>query len=97
MGCGPDRGASRLLFLMHAPAPAAEKAKSHLEVPLEENLNRRVSEEGSLEARTVEDAIAVLRWDCRESREKARLEPAVLARGASKPWDPGTGPFFGPQ
>ncbi|XP_049643687.1 coiled-coil domain-containing protein 124 [Suncus etruscus] len=41
------------------PEPA-EKAKSHLEVPLEENLNRRVSEEGSLEARTVEDAIAVL-------------------------------------
>uniref|UniRef100_A0A9L0I7P0 Coiled-coil domain containing 124 n=1 Tax=Equus asinus TaxID=9793 RepID=A0A9L0I7P0_EQUAS len=42
-----------------APDPA-EKAKSHLEVPLEENVNRRVMEEGSVEARTIEDAIAVL-------------------------------------
>lgn len=41
--------------------PSAEKAKSHLEVPLEENVNRRVLEEGSVEARTIEDAIAVLR------------------------------------
>ncbi|XP_051034087.1 coiled-coil domain-containing protein 124 isoform X1 [Phodopus roborovskii] len=40
--------------------PAVEKAKSHLELPLEENLNRRMQEEGSVEARTVEDAIAVL-------------------------------------
>lgn len=30
-------------------------------MPLEENVNRRVLEEGSLEARTIEDAIAVLR------------------------------------
>ncbi|XP_008822795.1 coiled-coil domain-containing protein 124 [Nannospalax galili] len=37
-----------------------EKAKSHLEVPLEENLNRRLQEEGSVEARSIEDAIAVL-------------------------------------
>lgn len=37
-----------------------EKAKSHLELPLEENLNRRLQDEGSVEARTVEDAIAVL-------------------------------------
>ncbi|XP_008574922.1 PREDICTED: coiled-coil domain-containing protein 124 [Galeopterus variegatus] len=42
-----------------APDPA-EKPRSHLEVPLEENVNRRVLEEGSVEARTVEDAIAVL-------------------------------------
>ncbi|XP_016022259.1 coiled-coil domain-containing protein 124 isoform X1 [Rousettus aegyptiacus] len=41
------------------PEPV-EKAKSHLEVPLEENVNRRVLEEGSIEARTIEDAIAVL-------------------------------------
>ncbi|NXL99361.1 CC124 protein, partial [Tyrannus savana] len=34
--------------------------KTHLEVPLEENINRRVLEEGSVEARTIEDAIAVL-------------------------------------
>ncbi|XP_074834234.1 coiled-coil domain-containing protein 124 isoform X1 [Carettochelys insculpta] len=37
-----------------------EKQKSHLDVPLEENLNRRVLEEGTVEARTIEDAIAVL-------------------------------------
>lgn len=29
---------------------------------MEENLNRRVLEEGSVEARTIEEAIAVLRW-----------------------------------
>uniref|UniRef100_G1R1S6 Coiled-coil domain containing 124 n=1 Tax=Nomascus leucogenys TaxID=61853 RepID=G1R1S6_NOMLE len=45
--------------LREAP-DTAEKAKSHLEVPLEENVNRRVLEEGSVEARTIEDAIAVL-------------------------------------
>ncbi|XP_013924688.1 PREDICTED: coiled-coil domain-containing protein 124 [Thamnophis sirtalis] len=39
---------------------AGEKPKSHLELPLEENLNRRVLEEGSVEARTIEEAIAVL-------------------------------------
>uniref|UniRef100_A0A8C6VCD6 Coiled-coil domain containing 124 n=1 Tax=Naja naja TaxID=35670 RepID=A0A8C6VCD6_NAJNA len=41
-------------------AAGSEKPKSHLEVPLEENLNRRVLEEGSVEARTIEEAIAVL-------------------------------------
>lgn len=41
-------------------APEPEKAKSHLEVPLEENVNRRAQEEGSVEARTIEDAIALL-------------------------------------
>ncbi|XP_010075613.1 PREDICTED: coiled-coil domain-containing protein 124, partial [Pterocles gutturalis] len=39
---------------------SVEKEKTHLEVPLEENINRRVLEEGSVEARTIEDAIAVL-------------------------------------
>lgn len=43
-------------------SPTVEKAKSHLELPLEENLNRRLQEEGTVEARTVQDAIAVLRW-----------------------------------
>ncbi|XP_007443910.1 coiled-coil domain-containing protein 124 isoform X1 [Python bivittatus] len=38
----------------------AEKPKSHLETPLEENINRRILEEGMVEARTIEDAIAVL-------------------------------------
>ena len=52
--------------------PAAEKAKSHLEVPLEENVNRRVLEEGTVEARTIEDAIAVLRY---------RAEPRPWGRG----------------
>ncbi|XP_067270315.1 coiled-coil domain-containing protein 124 [Pseudorasbora parva] len=37
-----------------------EKEKSHLELPLEENVNRIVPEEGEVEARTIEDAIAVL-------------------------------------
>ena len=41
--------------------------KSHLETPLEENVNRIIPEEGSVEARTIEDAISVLRymvWPC---------------------------------
>ncbi|XDV49389.1 hypothetical protein PO909_018652 [Leuciscus waleckii] len=37
-----------------------EKEKSHLDMPLEENINRIVLEEGTVEARTIEDAIAVL-------------------------------------
>ncbi|XP_012737861.2 coiled-coil domain-containing protein 124 [Fundulus heteroclitus] len=36
------------------------KEKSHLETPLEENINRVIAEEGAEEARTIEDAIAVL-------------------------------------
>ncbi|XP_030073338.1 coiled-coil domain-containing protein 124 [Microcaecilia unicolor] len=36
------------------------KPKSHLETPLEENVNRMVLEEGMVEARTIEDAIAAL-------------------------------------
>ncbi|KAM7023990.1 LOW QUALITY PROTEIN: coiled-coil domain-containing protein 124-like [Acridotheres tristis] len=39
---------------------AAEKEKSHLELPLEENLNRRLPEEGAVEAHSIEDAIAAL-------------------------------------
>ncbi|KAM4810201.1 coiled-coil domain-containing protein 124 isoform 1-T3 [Rhinophrynus dorsalis] len=38
----------------------AEKTKTHLDMPLEENINRRVLEEGEVEARTVEDAITAL-------------------------------------
>lgn len=37
-----------------------EKDKTHLDMPLEENINRIVPEEGTVEARTIEDAIAVL-------------------------------------
>ncbi|KAM7409599.1 hypothetical protein PAMA_001199 [Pampus argenteus] len=36
------------------------KDKSHLDTPLEENVNRIIPEEGTKEARTIEDAIAVL-------------------------------------
>ncbi|XP_047443361.1 coiled-coil domain-containing protein 124 [Mugil cephalus] len=36
------------------------KEKSHLDTPLEENVNRIIPEEGTVEARTIEDAIAVL-------------------------------------
>ncbi|XP_054458472.1 coiled-coil domain-containing protein 124 [Anoplopoma fimbria] len=36
------------------------KEKSHLETPLEENVNRIIPDEGTVEARSVEDAIAVL-------------------------------------
>ncbi|XP_032381014.1 coiled-coil domain-containing protein 124 [Etheostoma spectabile] len=36
------------------------KEKSHLEIPLEENVNRIILDEGTVEARTIEDAIAVL-------------------------------------
>lgn len=46
--------------LRREAAEPAEKVRSHLELPLEENANRRVPEEGSVDARTVEDAIAAL-------------------------------------
>ncbi len=36
--------------------------KTHLDMPLEENVNRIVLEEGTVEARNIEDAIAVLRY-----------------------------------
>ncbi|XP_054646517.1 coiled-coil domain-containing protein 124 [Dunckerocampus dactyliophorus] len=42
------------------PQEFKPKQKSHLEAPLEENVNRILIEEGSVEARTIEDAIAVL-------------------------------------
>ncbi|XP_049573291.1 coiled-coil domain-containing protein 124 [Syngnathus scovelli] len=42
------------------PQQLKPKDKSHLEIPLEENVNRIMQEEGTVEARTVEDAIAVL-------------------------------------
>ncbi|XP_061539842.1 coiled-coil domain-containing protein 124 [Phycodurus eques] len=42
------------------PQHIKPKDKSHLEIPLEENVNRIIKEEGTVEARTVEEAIAVL-------------------------------------
>lgn len=47
-----------LMFHVFLHVSSAEK--SHLEAPLEENINQIVPEEGS--ARTIEDAIAVLRY-----------------------------------
>lgn len=44
------------------PVKCAPTEKSHLEVPLEENVNRIIPDEGAVEARTIEDAIAVLRY-----------------------------------
>ncbi|KAA8589470.1 hypothetical protein FQN60_012835 [Etheostoma spectabile] len=38
----------------------AQIDESHLEIPLEENVNRIILDEGTVEARTIEDAIAVL-------------------------------------
>ncbi|NXO84763.1 C124A protein, partial [Sitta europaea] len=38
----------------------AEKERSHLEVPLEENVNRRAGEQGELQAHSVQEAIAAL-------------------------------------
>ncbi|XP_034387540.1 coiled-coil domain-containing protein 124 [Cyclopterus lumpus] len=37
-----------------------QKEKSHLETPLEENVNQIIPDEGTIQARTIEDAIAVL-------------------------------------
>ncbi|XP_074060952.1 coiled-coil domain-containing protein 124 [Macrotis lagotis] len=55
-----------------------EKPKSHLEVPLEENVNRRVSDEGSVEARTIEDAIAVLSVNDDSDRHPERRMKAAF-------------------
>ncbi|XP_044126069.1 coiled-coil domain-containing protein 124 [Bufo gargarizans] len=44
----------------NVPNATVEKPKTHLEMPLEENINRRLLEEGEVEARSVEEAIAAL-------------------------------------
>lgn len=56
-----------------------EKEKTHLEVPLEENINRRVLEEGSVEARTIEDAIAVLSVSSAAERHPERRLRAAFS------------------
>ncbi|XP_060089386.1 coiled-coil domain-containing protein 124 [Heteronotia binoei] len=58
---------------------AVEKQKSHLEVPLEENINRRVLDEGAVEARTIEDAIAVSVADDDLDRHPERRMKAAFA------------------
>ncbi|NP_001087524.1 coiled-coil domain-containing protein 124-A isoform X1 [Xenopus laevis] len=56
-----------------------EKPKTHLEMPLEENVNRRVLEEGEVEARTVEDAIAALSVGKELDRHPERRMKAAFA------------------
>ncbi|NWV47703.1 CC124 protein, partial [Daphoenositta chrysoptera] len=60
-------------------ADAAEKEKSHLEVPLEENLNRRLPEEGAVDARSIEDAIAALSVSQPPERHPERRLRAAFA------------------
>ncbi|NWV20875.1 CC124 protein, partial [Origma solitaria] len=60
-------------------AETAEKEKSHLELPLEENLNRRLQEEGSVQARTIEDAIAVLSVSQEAERHPERRMKAAFS------------------
>ncbi|KAG7514314.1 hypothetical protein JOB18_030437 [Solea senegalensis] len=55
--------------------------KSHLETPLEENVNRIIPDEGSVEARTIEDAIAVLSTgpDDLDRHPERRMKAAFVA------------------
>ncbi|XP_029469601.1 coiled-coil domain-containing protein 124 isoform X2 [Rhinatrema bivittatum] len=56
------------------------KPKSHLETPLEENTNRRLLEEGTVEARTIDDAIAVLSMgDELDRHPERRMKAAFTA------------------
>ncbi|KAG9350728.1 hypothetical protein JZ751_024617 [Albula glossodonta] len=64
------------LSLMLSP-PLTEK--THLETPLEENVNRIVPEEGTVEARTIEDAIAVLSTADDVDRHPERRMKAAFA------------------
>ncbi|XP_038628739.1 coiled-coil domain-containing protein 124 [Tachyglossus aculeatus] len=57
---------------------SVEKPKSHLEVPLEENMNRRMLE-GELEARTIEDALALLSVSDDSDRHPERRMKAAFA------------------
>ncbi|XP_062815882.1 coiled-coil domain-containing protein 124 [Anolis carolinensis] len=57
-----------------------EKPKSHLEAPLEENVNRQVLEEGAVEARTIEEAIAVLSVAEEADRHPERRLKAAFAQ-----------------
>ncbi|XP_008331606.1 coiled-coil domain-containing protein 124 [Cynoglossus semilaevis] len=57
------------------------KEKSHLETPLEENVNKIVLEEGTIEARTIEDAISVLSTgpEDMDRHPERRMKAAFLA------------------
>lgn len=63
----------------HSKEQEVEKTKSHLEVPLEENINRLVLEEGAVEARTIEEAIAVLSTSEELDRHPERRMKAAYA------------------
>lgn len=56
-----------------------QKEKIHIEAPLEENVNRIVPEEGAVEARTIEDAIAVLSTSEDLERHPERRVKAAFA------------------
>uniref|UniRef100_A0A4W5R3Y6 Coiled-coil domain containing 124 n=1 Tax=Hucho hucho TaxID=62062 RepID=A0A4W5R3Y6_9TELE len=56
-----------------------EKEKSHLESPLEENVNRIIPEEGAVDARSIEDAIAVLSMAEELDRHPERRVKAAFA------------------
>ncbi|KAK6320475.1 coiled-coil domain-containing protein 124-like [Coregonus clupeaformis] len=56
-----------------------EKEKSHLESPLEENVNRIIPEEGAVEARSIEDAIAMLSMAEELDRHPERRVKAAFA------------------
>ncbi|XP_019953843.1 coiled-coil domain-containing protein 124 [Paralichthys olivaceus] len=57
------------------------KEKSHLETPLEENVNKIIPDEGTVEARTIEDAIAVLSTgpEDLDRHPERRMKAAFLA------------------
>lgn len=57
------------------------KEKSHLDTPLEENVNRIIPEEGTVEARSIEDAIAVLSTgpDDTDHHPERRMKAAFAA------------------
>lgn len=57
---------------------AVEKTKTHLEMPLEENINRRVLVEGEVEARSVEEAIAALSVSAELDRHPERRMKAAF-------------------
>ncbi|KAJ8277412.1 hypothetical protein GJAV_G00074890 [Gymnothorax javanicus] len=57
-----------------------EPKVTHLDTPLEENVNRIVPEEGSIDARTIEDAIAALSTaDDMERHPERRMKAAFAA------------------
>ncbi|XP_034035922.1 coiled-coil domain-containing protein 124 [Thalassophryne amazonica] len=57
------------------------KEMSHMEIPLEENVNRIIPDEGTVEARSIEDAIAVLSTGPEEMERhpERRMKAAFIA------------------